>query len=66
MTWNRVREIRRSRRMTQMQLAELALLPQSVISDVENHIHEPLTDTALRIAAALNSPIEDLFFLKRD
>ena len=61
---NRVREFRTELRMTQDQLAErVGVARQSIISIEKGHFL-PSIETALRLSAALNVPVERLFWIK--
>lgn len=61
---NRVREFRTELGMTQDQLAErVGVARQSIISIEKGHFL-PSIETALRLSAALNVPVEHLFWIK--
>jgi putative transcriptional regulator len=61
---NRVREFRTELGMTQDQLAErVGVARQSIIS-IEKGYFLPSIETALRLSAALNVPVERLFWIK--
>ena len=61
---NRVREFRTELGMTQDQLAErVGVARQSIISIEKGHFL-PSIETALRLSAALNVPVERLFWIK--
>lgn len=61
---NRVRELRSVLGLTQEQLAErTGLARQSIISIEKGHFL-PTIETALRLSAALQEPVEQLFWLK--
>lgn len=61
---NRVREFRTELGMTQDQLAErVGVVRQSIISIEKGHFL-PSIETALRLSAALNVPVEHLFWIK--
>jgi putative transcriptional regulator len=61
---NRVREVRSRLGLTQDQLAErIGVARQSIIS-IEKGRFLPTVETALRLSAALQAPVEDLFWLK--
>jgi len=53
----RLRDARKEARLTQEQLAEMAGLPQSHISRIENGKHSPANSTVEKIAKALNKPL---------
>jgi len=56
----RLRQLRRSRGMTQRDLARLAHITESYLSRLENGLIAPGIDLAARIAAALGSPLAEL------
>lgn len=57
----RLRQIRKSKGVTQMALAGKVGISQSNISDIENNKHNPTLDTLQKIADALAVPVVDLF-----
>ncbi len=63
MVANRVREARRRRGWSQHQLAAIAGIPANTLSTIETGARVPRVDTALRIARALDLPVERLFWL---
>ena len=60
---NNLREIRKSRGLTQQQLSESADVSRKSINAVENGIYIPSTVLALKIAKTLNCSVEELFEL---
>ena len=50
--------------LTQSELAERCLVSRKTINTVENGVFVPSTLLALRIADALNEPVEQLFWLE--
>ena len=60
---NRLREAREGLGLTQGQLAELVGVSRKTINTVENGIFVPSTVIALKLARALNEPVERLFSL---
>lgn len=60
---NRLREVREARGLTQGQLAELVGVSRKTINTVENGIYVPSTVIALKLARALDEPVERLFSL---
>lgn len=60
---NRLREAREQRGLTQGQLAELVGVSRKTINTVENGIFVPSTVIALKLARALEEPVERLFSL---
>lgn len=49
--------------LTQAQLAELVDVTRKTINSVENGVFVPSTVLALKIARALRTPVETLFYL---
>lgn len=60
---NRLREERARRNLTQADLAALAGVSRKTINTVENGIFIPSTVLALRLARALDVPVESIFQL---
>ena len=60
---NRLREARELRGLTQGQLAELVGVSRKTINTVENGIFVPSTVISLKLARALDEPVERLFSL---
>ncbi len=63
---NRVKEIRKKLGLTQAQLAEIVGVSRVSIVAIETGRYIPTIETALRISQALNTPIDQLFWLKED
>jgi putative transcriptional regulator len=61
---NRLKEVRTNAGLTQAQLAELAGVSRKTINTVENRVFIPSTVLALRLARALATTVEALFFLE--
>lgn len=60
---NRLKEIRKQKKITQEKLAELTGLSRPYISDIERKKSKPSGETILKIAKALNMPAEQIFFI---
>lgn len=60
---NRLREVRDAHGLTQAQLAERIGVSRKTINTVENGIYVPSTVIALKLARALDEPVERLFSL---
>ena len=60
---NRLREARESKGWTQGQLAEAIQVSRKTVNTVENSVFVPSTTIALKLAAALGTTVEGLFFL---
>ena len=62
---NSLKERRTELGLTQSELAELCLVSRKTINTVENGIFVPSTLLALKLAQALNVPVEQLFWIER-
>lgn len=62
---NRLRELRARHGLTQAQLAEKVGVTRKTINTVENRVFVPSTILALKLAAALEVPVEEIFSLAR-
>ena len=60
---NRLREAREAKGWTQAQLAERIGVSRKTINTVENRVFVPSTVVALKLAMALETKVETLFFL---
>lgn len=60
---NRVRQARRARRMTQAELAGAVGVSRQTVVSIEGGDYAPSVLLALRIAHALEHPIDQLFFI---
>ena len=60
---NRIREAREARGLTQAELAGLVGVSRKTVNTVENGVFVPSTVIALKLAAALECRVEELFFL---
>jgi putative transcriptional regulator len=63
---NRVREAREAKGLTQAQLADLIGTSRKTVNTVENGVFVPSTVIALKLAAALGEPVEELFSLTEE
>ncbi|MBA4162957.1 MAG: transcriptional regulator [Novosphingobium sp.] len=63
---NTLRAAREARALTQAQLAELVGVSRKTINTVENGIFVPSTVIALKLAWALETRVEALFFLTEE
>jgi putative transcriptional regulator len=61
---NRLKDLRVAAGLTQAQLADLAGVSRKTINTVENRVFIPSTVLALRLAQALETTVEALFFLE--
>ena len=62
---NRLKEHRSRSGLTQAELAALVGVSRKTINTVENEVFTPSTTLALRLARALDTSVEVLFFLRR-
>ncbi len=62
---NRLKERRTELGLTQAELAELCLVTRKTVNTVENGVFVPSTLLALKLAAALSCPVEELFWIER-
>jgi len=60
---NHLRDAREAKGLTQAQLAEAIGVSRKTVNTVENGVFVPSTLIALKLAAALAMPLEELFFL---
>ena len=61
---NNVKELRMNLGMTQAQLAKLVGVARVSIVSIETGRYIPTIETALRISKALNTPLDQIFWLK--
>jgi putative transcriptional regulator len=62
---NRLKETRGELGLTQAELAEKVGVTRKTVNTVENGIFVPSTMLALKLAQALNVPVEQLFWIER-
>ena len=59
----KVKEIRKQRKMSQAELAKKSGVSRATISAIENNTTRPvMSSTLLAIAAALETPVDRIFF----
>jgi putative transcriptional regulator len=61
---NRLKERRNELGLTQGQLAEICMVSRKTINTVENGVFTPSALLALKLARALNAPVEELFWIE--
>lgn len=61
---SRLKEVRTAAALTQAGLAEKAGVSRKTINTVENGVFVPSTVLALELARALETTVEELFYLK--
>ena len=63
---NNLKQLRSQRPLTQQALADLVDVSRQTIISIEKGEYVPSTFLALRIAAALEIDINDIFYIERD
>lgn len=63
---NRLRDAREARGWTQAELAERTGVSRKTVNTVENGVFVPSVLVALKLARALDSPVDALFGLSED
>lgn len=58
---NKLSKIRRSKNYTQSQLAKIVGISRPYLSNIERGRKKPGIDIAIKIAATLNKPVEEIF-----
>jgi putative transcriptional regulator len=62
---NRLKERRGEMNLTQAQLADKVEVTRKTVNTVENCVFVPSTILAIKLAAALNLTVEELFWIER-
>jgi putative transcriptional regulator len=62
---NRLKEKRSELGLTQAELAEMVGVTRKTVNTVENGVFIPSALLAIKLASALNEPVEGLFWLER-
>ena len=62
---NRIKERRSELALTQLQLAETVGVSRKTVNTVENGVFTPSATLAIKLAQALNVPVEQLFWIER-
>ncbi len=63
---NRIREVREERGWTQAELAARIGVSRKTVNTIENRVFTPSTLIALKLARALELPVEELFSISSD
>lgn len=63
---NRIREVREERGWTQAELAARIGVSRKTVNTIENRVFTPSTLIALKLARALELPVEELFSISWD
>ena len=61
---NIIKELRKSRKLTQDELANAVGVSRQTINAIENDKYNPTLELAIRLARYLNMPVEELFILE--
>jgi len=62
---NRVRELRKNKKLTQEELAELIGISRQAINAIEKEKFDPSLPTAFKIAELFKTSIEELFLFTK-
>lgn len=62
---NKIKAEREKAALTQAALAELVSVSRKTINTVENGVFTPSATLAIKLAQALNVPVEELFWIER-
>jgi putative transcriptional regulator len=62
---NRLKDLRAELGLTQAELAERVGVTRKTVNTVENGVFTPSTTLAIKLAQALNVPVEQLFWIER-
>ncbi len=60
---NKISQFRKANNLTQRQLGSMLNIPYQVVQRYELGTRTPAVDTAIRLARALNTTVEELFVL---
>lgn len=63
---NNVRDIRKSRGITQLKLAEMLQVTRQTLTAIENNKYNPSLELALKIVKCFDMDIEEIFILEDD
>lgn len=63
MVKNRLAQILNDRRMTQTELARLCGIAPETLGRIKQHRRDPSAEVMLRIARALDMPVEEIFWI---
>lgn len=63
---NNVRDIRKSRGITQLKLAEMLQVTRQTLTAIENNKYNPSLELALKIVKYFDMDIEEIFILEDD
>ena len=63
---NKIREIRKEKRISQVKMAEYLQVTRQTINAIEKHKYNPSLELSLKIIKYFNMPIEAVFTLEED
>jgi putative transcriptional regulator len=61
---NRLKELRKTHKLTQDELANAVGVSRQTINAIENNKYNPTLELAIRLAKYLKMPVEELFLLE--
>ncbi|MBE6869504.1 MAG: helix-turn-helix transcriptional regulator [Ruminococcus sp.] len=61
---NRIKDLRKSQKLTQDELANAVGVSRQTINAIENDKYNPTLELAIKLARYLRVPVEDLFILE--
>lgn len=61
---NNLRKIRRSKDLSQEEVAQMVGMSRTYLSDIENDKRTPSVKTSLKLADALKTSVEEIFLQK--
>lgn len=61
---NRLKELRKSNKLTQDELANAVGVSRQTINAIENDKYNPTLELAIRLARYLGLPVEEIFILE--
>ena len=61
---NRLKELRKTHKLTQDELANAVGVSRQTINAIENDKYNPTLELAIRLAKYLKMPVEELFLLE--
>lgn len=60
---NRIKDLRKQKRLRQEDLARLVNVTRQTINAIENNKYDPTLELAMKLARCLETPVEELFKL---
>lgn len=62
---NKVRDLRKSKQITQQELAEMLQVSRQTVFAIETSLYVPSTILALKIAKIFNKKVDEIFMLEK-